>query len=562
MRVGGFADVRGFAPRRSAGVATPLRSEPSRVSSRGRATPRTLGGAVSKIVLAAFMIVATTLAGVSPAAAEPPGPEASLAVGDDHSCFLVDEGKISCVGDGDSGQLGDGTNFEDRRKPHEVVGIETAVAVSAGEDHTCAVIIDGRVKCWGDNDNGQLGNGGGPDRSAPVFVTGITDAVAVAAGDNHTCAVRENGTVLCWGDNSDGQLGNGTTTDSALPVFVKNIGRAQAVAAGQFHTCIVTSTDHVSCWGDNSTLQLGDATNVDRLNAKRVNGVEGVTSVAAGFGHTCASQSDGLVMCWGRNRDGQLGNGTLIATGTPKPVSGIQNARQVSVGYRTTCAVDGGIPKCWGNNEFGQLGNGNKISSAVPVTVSWPAASPVSAIGVGDDHNCLISDDLQIGCWGDNADGQLGRGDNLPEITPFTVDAEAFISVAFVPPSSTLDELWNRPDFKKAHADVLRLYQAFFRRQPDLPGAIFWIGEYEKGQTVRFIAERFTGTPEFNSFYAGTSNEVFTTRVYRNVLLRGPDGAGFDFWVNQLDTGMSRGEMVTLIANAPEFIDNNRFGGL
>lgn len=498
--------------------------------------------------------------GVPPAEAEPPGAEASLAVGDDHSCFLVTGGKISCVGDGDSGQLGDGTNFEDRRKPHEVVGIETAVAVSAGEDHTCAALIDGRVKCWGDNDNGQLGNGGGPDRSAPVFVTGITDAVAIAAGDNHTCAVRENGTVQCWGDNSDGQLGNGTTNDSALPVFVKNIGRAQAVAAGQFHTCIVTSTDHVSCWGDNSTGQLGDGTNNDRLTPLRVGLVEEVSSVAAGFAHTCATEFSGLVKCWGRNSDGQLGNGTTVPTGRPQVVSGIANARQVSVGYRTSCAVDGGVPKCWGNNEFGQLGNGTLVASTLPVTVSW--ATPVSAIGVGDDHVCLISDDRQVSCWGDNADGQLGRGDNLPEITPFIVDAEAYIAVTNLPPASTLDELWNRPDFKKAHADVLRLYQAFFRRNPDLEGALFWIAQYENGQSVRTIAERFTGTPEFNLFYAGTTNAEFADMVYRNVLRRAPEAAGFNFWVGQLNAGMSRGEMVTLISNAPEFIDKNRFGGL
>lgn len=511
--------------------------------------------------LAILAVLASMIVGVAPVSAEPPGAEASLAVGDDHSCFLIAEGKISCVGDGDSGQLGAGDNFEDRRKPHLTVNLEGAIAVSAGEDHSCAVLENGRVMCWGDNDNGQLGNGGGPDESAPVFVNGISDAVAIAAGDNHSCAVRAAGTVRCWGDNSDGQLGDGTRTDRATPVAVSSVGRAQAVAAGQFHTCVVTSTDHVSCWGDNSKGQLGDGSTNDRLTAFRVAQVEEVSSVAAGFGHTCATEFGGAVKCWGDNSSGQLGDGTTVASLRPVTVVGVSSGRQVSVGYRNTCVVDAGVPKCWGNNEFGQLGNGTITPSLTPVAVAWNG--PVSAVGVGDDHSCLIADDRRVACWGDNTDGQLGKGNNEANIVPFVVDAEAYIAVVNLPPPTSLEELVNRPDFISAHADILRLYQAFFSRDPDVGGAQYWINQYRGGQSVRRIADRFTGTPEFEGLYAGTTNAEYVERVYQNILGRGPDQAGRTYWVGQLDSGMGRGEMVVLIATAaPEFVDANRYGGL
>ncbi len=516
-------------------------------------------------MLGALAIIAALLGsvGVSPVSAEPPGGEASLAVGDDHTCVLVEEGRISCVGDGDSGQLGDSTNFEDRRKPHLVVGIETAIGVSAGEDHTCAVLADGTVKCWGDNDKGQLGNGDatGRDRSSPVDVRNIDDAVAVAAGDNHTCAVRQNGTVLCWGENGEGQLGNGTRTNSNVPVFVRNIGRAQAVAAGQFHTCVVTSDDFVSCWGDNRWGQLGDGTSTDRLLARRVVQLEQVSSVAAGFSHTCATEKTGAVKCWGSNEFGQLGDGTRRSTIRPSVVPGLNNARQVSVGYRSSCAVSGGTGYCWGYNEFGQLGDGTLTNTILPTPIV--GAFPVAAVGVGDDHACFIADSRLVACWGDNADGQLGRGDYLDQITPSVLDAAAYIAVEQIPPPNSLDELVNRPDFIVAHAQVLRLYQAFFARDPDLGGAIFWIEQYNNGDTLLRISERFTGTPEFDFFYEGTTNQEFVNRVYQNVLGRPPEQVGFDFWVNELNQGMTRGNMVRLIAtSAPEFVEANRFGGL
>lgn len=515
---------------------------------------------LGRLLMAFCMTAAFVAVAAGPVGAEPPGPEASLAVGDDHTCVLVEEGRISCVGDGDSGQLGDSSNFEDRRKPHLVVGIENAIAVSAGEDHTCAVLTTGSVKCWGDNDRGQLGNGGGADRSSPVTVSNLTDAVAVAAGDNHTCAVRQNGTVVCWGQNSDGQLGNGNTNDTNVPVFVSNIGRAQAVSAGQFHTCVVTSDDFVSCWGGNRWGQLGDGTSTDRLRPVRVAQLQQVSTVAAGYAHTCATEKTGSVKCWGSNEFGQLGIGGGTASLRPAVVPGISNARQVSVGYRSSCVVAAGAGYCWGNNEFGQLGNGSLQSSRTPVSVS--GAFPIAAVGVGDDHACFIADSLAVSCWGVNADGQLGRGDYVDQVAPNGLDASAYIAIEQIPAPTSLEELVNRPDFTFGHAQVLRLYQGFFAREPDLGGAIFWIDRYDNGDSLARIADFFADSPEFEELYGNTSNDEFLQRIYRNILGRAPEPGGLAFWTAELNAGRPRGSMVAFTSTgAPEFVEANRYGG-
>src|SRR6266540_1013484 len=171
------------------------------------------------------------------------------AAGDYHTCALLQNGAARCWGLNSTGQLGDGSTTNSAT-PVAVSGITTATVVSSGYFHTCAVLQDGTVRCWGDNTYGQLGDGttiippavrGGPSTAhsaTPVTVSGISTAVTVSAADGfHTCAVLQDGTVRCWGDNSTGQLGNGSTTNSATPVTVSGISTAVAVSIGVIHTC-------------------------------------------------------------------------------------------------------------------------------------------------------------------------------------------------------------------------------------------------------------------------------------------------------------------------------------
>lgn len=311
----------------------------------------------------------------------------------------------------------------------QVSVLQQPVRLSAGTSHSCAVVADGTVKCWGLNTNGRLGDGTTTQRTTPVLVAGISSGASdVAAGDAFTCAVVSGG-VKCWGLNTSGQLGDGTTTQRITPVSVYASGTtafsgATQVAAGAAFACALKTDGTVWCWGSDASGQLGNGTSTttNQTRPVQVSGVSGATAIAAGGGSACAVVAGG-VKCWGLNTNGQVGDGTTTPRTSPVDVkvsvsTSLSAATGVSVGAAHACALlsSGGV-KCWGLNTSGQLGIGTSTGQsvfAVDVKVNATTLlSGVTQLAAGASHNCAIvgmGGSATARCWGLNTSGQLGDG--------------------------------------------------------------------------------------------------------------------------------------------------------
>jgi alpha-tubulin suppressor-like RCC1 family protein len=198
----------------------------------------------------------------------------AIAAGLDFTCALKADGGVRCWGSDVLGTLGDGSKFGLYRTPVGVKGLTSGVAAISADGGACALTAEGGVKCWGANQDGQLGTGStSTDSSTPLDVAGLASGItAVAVGFDHACALTSGGGVKCWGDNSAGELGDGSTTNSSTPVDVTGLASGVAsITAGGFDTCAITSTGDVKCWGDNSYGQLGDGTTTNRQVPVTVN---------------------------------------------------------------------------------------------------------------------------------------------------------------------------------------------------------------------------------------------------------------------------------------------------
>ncbi len=244
------------------------------------------------------------------------------------ACAVISDGTAWCWGLNGSGQLGTGTTYTASTSPVTVTGLAGATAITAGVDFTCALIGDGTARCWGDNYNGQLGNGsvaqfGVP---SPTTVSGLTGAIAISASGPtgqgaHACALIGDGTARCWGENGTGQLGDGTTSQRNAPVAVGLTG-ATAIDSGDRHTCALVSDGTARCWGHNLYGQLGTGATsfTDATSPVAVTGITGATAISATSTHSCALVGTGTARCWGYNASGQLGNGTTNPF-SPSPVT-------------------------------------------------------------------------------------------------------------------------------------------------------------------------------------------------------------------------------------------------
>jgi alpha-tubulin suppressor-like RCC1 family protein len=352
-------------------------------------------------------------------------PYIAVAVGRDFTCAATLSGRVRCWGNNTHGQLGDGTRVNSNI-PVTVDGITDARAVTAGWGHACALTASGGVKCWGYNADGELGDGGTAGSGTPVDAAGLSSGVAaIDAGDFHTCAVTGAHALKCWGKNSYGQLGDWTKNSAAAPVESPFFGGGVAdVAAGWGHTCVQTTEGWAKCWGNNAYGQMGFGKQTDiHLPAEDVVNLNGrVLKVSAEGNQTCALTAGGGVQCWGDNRYGQLGDGTVQKRYEPAQVAGlISGVSDVETGWFHACAVvGGGELQCWGWNFYGQLGDGTTLNRSVPARVQY-LTDGVKDIAVGWGHTCVVTEFGAVKCWGLNGSGQLGDGTWTDSRSPLTV---------------------------------------------------------------------------------------------------------------------------------------------
>ncbi|MBN1439621.1 MAG: hypothetical protein JW929_09450 [Anaerolineales bacterium] len=357
---------------------------------------------------------------------EPANRAVSIAAGRSHSCAVTTAGGVRCWGKNEHGELGNGT-FTDSIIPVDVIGLSSGAAeVAVGWGHSCALMANGGVKCWGYNKNGELGNRSGEDLNRPVDVRGLSGGVAaLEAGDDHTCALLSDGRVKCWGFNLYGQLGDGTAENRSAPVEVAGLhGAVKAVAAGWGHTCALYETGGVKCWGNNHYGQLGIEAEKENIHEPvTASGLAyGATALAADGGQTCVITDRNLVMCWGNNKYGQLGDGTAEVRKLPVVVVGLTlKPAAIGVGWNHTCVVDAeGEMACWGWNYYGQLGNGMRTTSTVPLRADAMMGGIVR-IALGWGHVCSIADGGGAQCWGLNEFGQVGDGSTADSYLPIDV---------------------------------------------------------------------------------------------------------------------------------------------
>ncbi|MFY9264237.1 MAG: hypothetical protein WAO61_02230 [Solirubrobacterales bacterium] len=300
-----------------------------------------------------------------------------VSTGQDSACAIVHFGSIRCWGSNEKGALGTankGRNVSSKQVAAALAGDWAAPAsVATGQRHMCFADLDKTVKCQGKNTSGQLGNATNADSSTPVVVAGLGDPAAqVVSGTNHSCALLSNGNVRCWGANNHRQLGTTVvpTPSSSVSISVPDlVNDVTQIASGFDHSCAIRTNDSVVCWGANSYGQLGDGTITPTKGTETTESLGGrAQEVATGQEHTCALLTNGTVRCWGANTFGQLGNGTVTGSTRPVSVVGLPAAvNAITAGAYHTCALLADTTlRCWGRNDKGQLGNGTRDNASQP----------------------------------------------------------------------------------------------------------------------------------------------------------------------------------------------------
>jgi alpha-tubulin suppressor-like RCC1 family protein len=403
-----------------------------------------------------------------------------VAAGDMHTCVILHNGNVKCFGLGADGQLGNGTGLDSGYSTGSSVATTAAIelglrrtarAIAVGSAHSCALLDNFTVKCWGFGAYGRLGYGdtvsrgdGAGEMAALVAIDfgGGRTATAIAVGSEHSCALLDNSAVKCWGRNQYGQLGYGDTDsrgdsvsemgDALLAIDFGTGRTARAIAAGKNFTCALLDNFAVTCWGANSGGQLGLGDTTERMSPTALPAIDfgsGRTAraLSAGDDHVCAILGDGALVCWGGAGNGRLGSGgtSNIGDGTNEmgtklaavSLGSSSTAIAVSAGQAHTCVVFTSTEvKCFGDGGTGRLGQDSQTTLGdLPseMGTNLPAIDlglgrTALAVSAGAEHTCALLDNATLKCWGSGDSGRRGSS-NMSNVGGSSGDMAALVAV-------------------------------------------------------------------------------------------------------------------------------------
>ena len=370
-------------------------------------------------------------------------PTGRIAAGDKHTCAIAVNNIIWCWGDNAYSQLGSavfpGTESLEPIQTTALPGSRIARRIVAGANHTCVLATDGTVWCWGQNGNGNLGDGSFLNQGDPVQVVLAGTATMIAAGGSTTCAALSDNSLKCWGKGSSGQIGNGAALlSNGTPVFTSLVPDSFTVAhleIGSTHSCAISVAGAAWCWGLSTFGRLGTTASSNAVTPTATASLGGTASeVAAGGTHTCALLINGTISCFGNNNMGQLGQALATASSsTPTLVTLAATATHVTAGSQFTCTLlSTAVVHCFGDNADSQLGSGSSGSARETPGVVTGLTGTVVDVTAGTRHGCAVMSTGQVRCWGLNDLGQLGIGTQSNVAT-----ATAIASLNVVPTTTT-----------------------------------------------------------------------------------------------------------------------------
>jgi alpha-tubulin suppressor-like RCC1 family protein len=480
----------------------------------------------------------------------------AVAAGMHHSLALLANGTVEAWGANGNGQLGDGSTAESS-VPVAVHGLSSVKAIAAGSSHSLALLANGTVMAWGDNEQGQLGIGtGAEDSEVPVAVSGLTGVKAISAGANFSLALLTNGTVMAWGENETGELGTGNTKSSNVPVAVKSLSGVSAISAGREFSLALLNNKTVKAWGNDEKGQLGDvaleeeeATSSDL--PVEVETLANVTAIAAGSDHGLALLSAGTAMAWGDDSFGELGNGTTVPTHdtTPVAVSGLSGVTAISAGGQNSAAVlTSGSVMTWGSDSSGVLGDGitGGISDIPVAVVGLAKAASISAgrfamLAFGEPIPVVTGVSPQIGpagggetvtISGDTFTGATAVKFGTTAATHFTVESDTSITASAPPGTGTVNVTVTTPAGTSPPVAADRYtYQAI----PTVSKLSVKSGPPTGETSVTITGTEFTGATKVT--FGATNALKFTVNSATSITAVSPPAVGGTVDVNVTNAG-------------------------